>query len=114
MKVKGSQIKIFVFSLCWIFVAGCATVGSEFQFQGPDSIEIGKTSQGDILAKFGKPFRVGYSRGSEKWTYGYYKYKLFGDSQTKDLDISFDKSGIGSDYVYSSSQPEEVNRATQK
>ena len=64
-----------------------------------------------MLRHYGNPFRVGYENGNTKWTYGYYQYKLFGTSETKDLAITFDKSGVVSDYTYSSSEPEEVKRA---
>lgn len=65
---------------------GCATVGSPFQFQGPDSVVVGKTTQAEVLSKYGKPFRVGFENGSTKWTYGYYQYKAFGASNTKDVE----------------------------
>jgi hypothetical protein len=91
-----------------LVVAGCATVGSQFQFRGSDSIVKGKTSRSEILSVYGNPFRVGFENGNSKWTYGYYKYRLFGDSETKDLDITFDKNNIVSSYTYSSSVPDEV------
>lgn len=93
-----------------LFVTGCATVGSQFSFTGPENIAIGKTTRNEILKAYGEPFRVGYDNGNEKWTYGYYKYRLFGDSDTKDLDITFDKSGLVSSYSYSSSLNEDKQK----
>jgi len=90
---------------------GCATMGSSFDFQGPGSVVVGKTTQAEIVSRYGNPFRVGFENGNKKWTYGYYQYKLFGDSQTKDLSITFDKNGVVASYTYSSSEPEEVTEA---
>lgn len=94
-----------------ILLAACATMGSPFRFAGAESVEVGKTSKSEVLSLYGKPFRVGVENGDATWTYGYYRYKLFGDSQTKDLKITFDKKGIVSDYNYSSSEPDEVDTA---
>src|SRR6185312_9338354 len=93
----------FLCALAVIVLQGCATVGAPFQFQGADSIATGKTTKNEILSRYGKPFRVGYENGDEKWTYGYYKYKLIGDSQTKDLAVTFNHQGVVSNYTYSSS-----------
>jgi hypothetical protein len=107
MKIR----KIAGLALALLALEGCATVGSDFQFKGRDSIVTGKTTKNDILTRYGQPFRVGYENGDEKWTYGYYQYKLFGDSQTKDLAVTFKKNGVVSSYSYSSSYPDDINRA---
>jgi hypothetical protein len=86
---------------------GCATVGKQFQFAGPQSIQVGKTTKDDLVKQYGEPFRVGYDDGDLKWTYGYYKYRLFGDSDTKDLEITFDKSGFVRKYSYATSIEDE-------
>jgi hypothetical protein len=104
-------MKYFISATIAFACAGCATMGAPFQFKGPDTIVKGKTTQNEILKQYGTPFRVGYENGDAKWTYGYYKYRFFGDSETKDLDITFGKNGIVSSYTYSTSVPEEVNAA---
>ena len=109
------KLKVFIGStvtiICLLmFLQGCATVGEPFRFQGTESIVVGKTTQSDVLSRYGKPFRVGYDNGNVKWTYGYYHYKLFGDSETKDLAITFDGSSLVSSYEYSSSDSDEVRR----
>jgi hypothetical protein len=88
-------------------ISGCATVGAPFDFKGSDSLVIGKTVKADVLRQYGEPFRVGYDSGNLKWTYGYYKYRLFGSSDTKDLVITFDKKGYVKDYSYSTSLEDE-------
>jgi hypothetical protein len=102
-----------LFAVCIAMVSfqGCATMGAPFQFQGPDSVVVGKTTQSDVISQYGKPFRVGFENGRTKWTYGYYQYRLFGTSDTKDLAITFDNKRVVSDYTYSSSSPDEVNQA---
>ncbi len=108
-----SRQKWFFFPVLFVSVvslmtfSACATVGNQFSFKGVQSIIIGKTTRNEILSTYGQPFRVGYDNGNEKWTYGYYKYRVFGDSNTKDLDITFDKSGLVQKYTYSSSTDED-------
>ncbi len=98
-------------SFGFVALLGCATVGAPFQFQGPGSIVVGKTTQSEILNRYGKPFRVGFENGDTKWTYGYYQYRVLGSSDTKDLTVTFDQKGVVSDYTYSSSEPKEVGQA---
>ncbi|HAB51303.1 MAG: hypothetical protein A2381_13260 [Bdellovibrionales bacterium RIFOXYB1_FULL_37_110] len=90
--------------LLLVFVLlGCATVGSKFDFKGPNSIRTGETTRNDIINLYGEPFRVGYDNDNLVWTYGHYKYRLFGPTETKDLRIMFDKKGLVKDYTYSTS-----------
>jgi hypothetical protein len=78
------------------------TLGSAFEFSGPDNITVGKTTQADLIAKYGRPFRVGFDNGSVKWAYSYYHYSLLGDPEIQDLDIIFDKGGAVASYTYES------------
>lgn len=94
--------------------SACATVGTPFTFAGPDSITVGKTTQADLLARYGKPLRVGFDNGSVKWAFGYYSLSLFGDNDTKDLDVIFDKEGVVTSYTYESSDPAEVSKSIQR
>ena len=107
--IKLTGFSVTIIGL-FMMLQGCATVGEAFQFQGPTSIVIGKTTQSEVLSKYGKPFRVGYDNGAVKWTYGFYHYRLFGDSETKDLAVTFDKNKVVSSYEYSSSEPDEVKQ----
>jgi len=106
--MKITDLKNLVFAS--VFFPACATMGTPFVFTGPNTIVIGQTTKSDLLAKFGQPFRVGYENGKDKWTYGYYKYKVFGDSETKDLDVVFNKDGKVSSYTYNSSYKDEVKQ----
>ena len=97
-----------------ISLSGCATVGREFSFQGPGELAIGQTKQSDIIKKYGRPFRVGYDSGDVQWTYAYYQYSAFSDSQTKDLVITFNKEGKVKSYVFNSSYEEDKMKIMSK
>ena len=86
---------------------GCASAGNQFTFAGPSTLQIGKTTKAQVLEQYGEPFRAGYDNGNLKWTYGYYKYRLIGDTETKDLVITFDKTGLVKGYDYQTSMKEE-------
>lgn len=105
---------IFSRGIILLFFQSCATAGANFQFGGPETMIVGKTTQSEIRNKYGVPFNVGVEDGSTKWTYGYYRYKVFGKSQTKDLDLTFNKDGVVSNYTYASSDPEEIIQSIKK
>ena len=48
--------------------SGCARVGNDFNANNVQEIKIGQTSQADIRAMFGKPWRVGMENGVTQWT----------------------------------------------
>jgi hypothetical protein len=111
MKNLGSILLIF---FCLFGLWGCATIGEPFQFSGPEKLVVGKTTKAEVLKQYGDPFRVGFDDGDLKWTYGFYKYSLFGSSDTKDLAITFDKNGLVKDYTYSTSLEDEKNQILQR
>lgn len=81
-------------------VSGCANVGREFPTDEVSSIKIGTTTMEEIRNRFGAPWRVGVENGQKTWTYGKYRYSLFGDAQTTDLVIRFDGKGVVQTYNY--------------
>lgn len=85
-------------------VAGCATVGHEFPAGQVSMIKIGETTQNDIRAIFGNPWRTGIEDGLRTWTYGIYEYSVFSDASTEDLLIRFDKNGVVSSFVFNSTK----------
>lgn len=87
-------------------VTGCATVGHEFPVAYIDSIEKGVTTQEQIRDRFGAPWRVGVEDGQTTWTYGQYRYRLFGQPSTKDLVVRFDGRGVVASYSYSTTDYE--------
>lgn len=84
-------------------VSGCANIGRPFEFTGPQEIVIGQTTQKEVMRRFGEPFREGWDSGDVQWTYGQYRYDLFGNSNTKDLVVTFDKNGVVKSYNYNAS-----------
>lgn len=88
-------------------VCGCMTVGRNFPSGEFSWIVKGKTTQEGVHKRLGEPFRVGVESGTATWTYGYYKYRLGGETRTKDLVIYFNKDGTVSSYSFNTSFPDE-------
>jgi len=85
-------------------LTGCFTVGQEFAATRVPEIQIGQTRKQDISQLFGTPWRTGMEDGKTTWTYGIYKYTLFGGDDTQDLLIRFDPQGIVRSYTFSSTR----------
>lgn len=83
---------------------GCFTVGQEFAANRVNDIKIGQTHKQDISMLFGAPWRTGLEDGRPTWTYGIYKYSLFGADDTQDLLIRFDPQGVVKSYTFSSTR----------
>lgn len=90
-----------------LLLTGCATIGNDFNSTQTDWIKTGETDKTTLQAKLGEPFRVGIDAGDPTWTYGYYKYSLFGESVTKDLVIRFDAEGKVKSFTLNTSFPED-------
>ena len=89
--------------VCGIFLSmltACASVGSNFDSTQVSSIEIGVTTKSTIEQTYGKPWRTGIEDGKATWTYGYYRYRLFGNSSTKDLVVRFNKNDTVASYSF--------------
>jgi len=87
-------------------LAGCATVGREFPSEKVPQIRIGETTRSDIRAMFGEPWRTGLEDGDVKWTYGRYRYSVFGASRSKDLTVRFDDAGRVVSYSFNTTEAE--------
>lgn len=90
-----------------LFLSGCATIGHDFPVAEVSRIETGATSQEEIRRRFGDPWRVGVEDGETTWTYGKYKYRLFGQPSTTDLVIRFDPQGRVTSYSFSTTEHQE-------
>ena len=88
-------------------LAGCASMGKDFDSTSLSWMKSGETTKKDVLAKLGDPFRVGMDAGDQTWTYGYYKYRIIGNSDTKDLVIRFSADEKVKTYTLSTSFQEE-------
>lgn len=85
-------------------LSGCVTVGQEFAASRVPEIKVGQTRKQDITELFGTPWRTGMEDGRPTWTYGIYKYSLFGGDDTQDLLIRFDNQGVVKSYTFSSTR----------
>jgi outer membrane protein assembly factor BamE (lipoprotein component of BamABCDE complex) len=87
---------------------GCISVGNDFPVEPVRQIEIGTTTRDDVQRMFGDPWRTGIEDGQRTWTYGTYRYSLFGDASTRDLVVRFDDEGAVSSYTFNSTRPEDA------
>jgi hypothetical protein len=87
-----------------VILASCATVGRQFPTGDVQRIEIGKTTKQAVTDIFGPPWRIGLEDGVRTWTYGYYKYRLFGDTTTYDLVVRFNNNGIVTSYSFNTTE----------
>lgn len=92
-------------------ISGCVTRGQDFP---TDLAWIKKstTTVADVQKVLGEPVSVGSSGGTPTWTYGYYKYRLFGDSNTKELKFYFGPDRRVDTFSFSSSFPQDKRAAT--
>lgn len=90
-----------LFVALFAVLPGCATVGRDFPVTAVSSIEIGKTTQREILSIFGAPWRTGIEDGQTVWTYGSYHYALFSEKKARDLVIRFDNRDVVASYTFS-------------
>ncbi len=56
-----------------VALSGCLSVGREFPTGPITSLRIGETTQDDVRAAFGPPWRTGIEDGDRTWTYGHYR-----------------------------------------
>ncbi len=97
------QKQIFLTGICMMMLLvtiGCATVGHDFPSSAVESIVIDRTTNADLLRMLGEPWRTGLENGRKTWTYGYYRYRAFGPTDTKDLYISFNDDNTVASYTF--------------
>lgn len=102
--VTWALVVIMVFALASL--SACATAGRDFPTAKVSDIQIGKTTQAEIEAMFGKPWRTGIEDGLRTWTYGKYRYSVFSQTSTEDLVVRFDKNNVVKSYTFSSTKPQ--------
>ena len=85
-------------------LTGCFTVGQEFAGSRVPEIKVGQTTKQDVENIFGTPWRKGSEDGKSTWSYGIYKYYLFGPADTQDLLIRFDPQGVVRSYTFGSTR----------
>jgi len=86
-------------------LAACLNVGREFPAQAVGQLQIGQTTRDEVHKLFGEPWRTGLEDGRRTWTYGHYRYKLFGTTETRDLVVRFDAKGVVVSYTFNAAPP---------
>lgn len=104
LKLNKAVLLIALSIGCTIFISSCATVGKEFASSRILELKMGETSQQQVQAIFGQPWRTGIEDGLTTWTYAKYKYSLFGEDETEDLVIRFDKNRLVKSYSFNTTQ----------
>jgi hypothetical protein len=96
-------------ALALCVAAGCLTVGKTFKVEGVQGLEIGRTTRDEVRKSFGDPWRTGVENGQRTWTYGHYRYAVFGTTMTRDLVVRFDDKDVVVSYNFNSTYAEDRN-----
>ncbi|MCX6119464.1 MAG: hypothetical protein NT027_18155 [Proteobacteria bacterium] len=107
MKYKKS-LHSFALILVFAILQGCVSNGREFPSRF-EWLQKGKSRHDDVKLVLGEPQFVGYSDSTPSWTYGHYRYRLFGPSHTKELKIYWNPDKTVQSWSFTSSFPEDVN-----
>jgi SmpA/OmlA family protein len=102
---RDSLAKVALACALALALAGCLTVGRDFPADRVKEIEIGHTTRDEVHRMFGEPWRTGLEDGRRTWTYGRYRYKLFGTTETRDLVVRYDANGVVASYTFNSAPP---------
>ena len=95
-----------------IVLSSCVTQGRDFYSQ-LDWVKKGKTRQSDVKLVLGDPQFVGSNDGTPAWTYGYYKYRLFSPSHTKEVKFYWNTDQTLQSWSFNSSFPDDTRGVTQ-
>ncbi len=87
----------------------CVTRGREFS-SDLSWVKKNQTTQTDVNRVLGAPVSVGNTGGVLTWTYGFYEYRLFGESETKELKFYWNNEQRVQDFSFNSSFPEDRQR----
>jgi hypothetical protein len=105
--IRGSRSAALALAAALAVTAGCARIGREFPVEPVSRLEIGVTTISDVERMFGPPWRTGLDSGRKTWTYGRYRYSLFGRAKTRDLVVRFE-NGVVHSYTFNSTEPEDA------
>jgi outer membrane protein assembly factor BamE (lipoprotein component of BamABCDE complex) len=105
---KAMKIKQFyaVFLAAVILLAGCGSIGKDFDASQVKRITQGTTTKQEIQNMFGEPFRTGIQNGNPVWVYEKSIYRAIGEDTTKSLIVEFDEYDVVRKYQVMSNVPE--------
>lgn len=104
------KLMCLMFGAAALIQTSCVTRGQQFS-SDYSWIKEGKTTKQEVSNRLGEPYHVGYSSGRPTWTYGYYHFRLIGDSNTKELTLYWDPQNRVESFNFKSSFPEDRQRA---
>ena len=95
MKAKGLVLACVT---VFLFLAGCGSMGTDFDASQVQNINAGTTTKADIESMFGKPFKTGIQNGHPVWVYERSRYSAVGSDTSKSLIVEFDNNGVVQKY----------------
>ena len=95
--------------ICGSLNTSCVTRGENFS-SDYSWVKAKTTTKSEVVRMLGEPYAVGYSSGRPTWTYGFYKFRVFGPSQTKELKFYWKTDTVDS-FSFNSSFKEDRTRA---
>ena len=105
------RLKFIFLALLLSALTGCVTSGREFNSK-LDWIQKGRTDQQQVKVMLGDPQFVGSSDGTPAWTYGFYKYRLFSPSYTKEVKFYWNADRTVESWSFNSSFPDDISGVT--
>lgn len=106
-RLSNRRLMLSVLIACGLQTA-CVTRGRDFS-SDLSWIKKGQTTQSDVSRLLGEPTAVGNTGGVPTWTFGFYDYRLFGDSDTKELKFYWNADKV-QDFSFNSSFPQDRKR----
>jgi hypothetical protein len=105
MKINCVPVLNIILLINFLFVCGCGSTGKNFNESLYRNIIAGTTTDKEIQAMFGSPFKKGVQNGSKVWTYEYNAYNSLGSDITKDIVVIFTPSGVVKSHQMMTNQP---------
>ncbi len=85
--------------------SGCITLGHPFSVGQIPRIQIGQTTESQLVSMFGQPYRRGLEDGDETATWLHYHVNVLGNERTRDLYVRFNSNGTVKSYSFNSTIP---------
>jgi len=92
--------KKLAYAVLCLTLSGCLYYGRDFGTTPVRNIEVNKTTQREIFANFGEPYRRGLENGYETWTYSYTYYEMGQLRDSKELYVVFNKDNTVRSYSF--------------
>jgi hypothetical protein len=105
MKRISTILAVGLVTVLCVLAGGCAHVGGDFAYEGPQTLKLGQTRPADARALFGEPMSssmTSTSNGSFEQMRYLYAYATMRSAQSRLLDLEF-RNGVLNGYSYLSS-----------